>query len=301
MTDSTGGIPTDAWTEIEAISDQVRRALECPVCLMLSPDMACPYVACQNGHTACRSCLHELWNSNSTHHCPTCRSPMDTSTLSMATVILLTEVLATVRLACTYREFGCNQMYYVRDVPDHERTCVYKPNTYCLVAACQWVGTYDQLHEHVGCMHPDVYIKKTTNILSVDNIKLIESNRRRTLLVLSSVGMFWVVLSRKSRFQLLAGMFIVENSRPPETVTEPNMAFTEEPETPGPVTESTQTYSYQLRWFDEKGRSRFRSKMTWVGSSSLLSEEIRGGNRDASDSYTLIKSRSGSVEFRWFP
>lgn len=123
----------DAWTEIEAISEQVRRALQCPICVMLAPDMVC---LCPNGHTVCHSCAMELWNRNLIFHCPVCRSPMLTDLMaSSVTAVKVAEVTAMVRLACAYRQFGCNELYLVRDVTEHELVCAYKPNVWYLTSA----------------------------------------------------------------------------------------------------------------------------------------------------------------------
>lgn len=167
------GTPTDTWTEIEDISDQIRRALECPVCLMVSPNMRS---ICTNKHAVCPSCEFELWNRNVIHPCcPLCRSPLVAyCDVPCVMAVKVAEVSVSVRLACTYRKFGCNLLYFVRDIIEHERVCEYKPNTRCLEPTCRWLGTYGQLHEHVGRVHPHAYIE--TTVISQNNVETLTYN-----------------------------------------------------------------------------------------------------------------------------
>ncbi|VVC38922.1 TRAF-like,Seven-in-absentia protein, TRAF-like domain,Zinc finger, RING/FYVE/PHD-type,Zinc finger, RING- [Cinara cedri] len=156
---TTSSLTAETWAQIEAISDQVRRALECPVCLTLATVMAS---LCANGHAVCHTCVVKLWSRDTTQHCPMCRSPMDLRA-STAMTVKLTEFTERVRLACDYRRFGCHRLYFVRDILEHERVCAYKPNVECLASTCQWLGTYDQLQEHVLHAHADVFVEATVN------------------------------------------------------------------------------------------------------------------------------------------
>lgn len=135
--------------EIESITGQIRRALECPICLILVSSMSC---FCPNGHAVCDVCLVRMWDINTVNNCPICRSQM-TEVSAMA--MKLAEAITLVKVACAHRPYGCMQLVTVFDVNEHEAECVYMPSVRCLVSTCQWIGNYEQLFEHVRRNHPN--------------------------------------------------------------------------------------------------------------------------------------------------
>lgn len=136
--------------QIETISDRIRRALECPVCLQVATNMMC---FCPNGHVVCEPCLARLWSNTVHNHCPMCRSLLMPTSDTSATADKLSEVFNLVRVTCTNRRFGCAELPIVRALDEHETACPYKPNLQCHVSVCQWTGVYDQLLDHVRQMH----------------------------------------------------------------------------------------------------------------------------------------------------
>lgn len=147
--------------EIEAITDQIRRALECPICLLLVANMSC---FCPNGHAVCDICLDQLWNRNVERNCPMCRSPMAATVDVSATAVKLAEAMMLVKVACAHRPYGCTELLPVNEVIGHESVCVHVPDVRCLVTACQWVGIHEQLFDHVRRVHPHVGIQSSVII-----------------------------------------------------------------------------------------------------------------------------------------
>lgn len=119
------------------------------------------------------------------------------------------------------------------------------------------------------------------------NANQIPAKRRQTYLVRSPTGMFWVVLTRTSRSYLRTGVFMVENNKPSE------MANT------APIP----TFGYRVKLVDLEGKIRPCRRVKWVGLSSLLGEDIRGGNRGTDETrhnYSTVKCVSGNLELSWF-
>lgn len=139
--------------EVQEISDDIRRAIECPVCLLLSPNLTC---ICPNGHHTCISCVDQLFNNNPLHGCPLCRSPLINTVEVSPTELKLAEWMSVVRVACAHRRFGCDRFITVHETVEHEPQCAHKPDVQCLVSACPWIGVYRQLYNHVSNRHPHV-------------------------------------------------------------------------------------------------------------------------------------------------
>lgn len=153
--------------EIVAISERVRNAMECPICLMLIMEPTC---RCPNGHVICYSCLNKLRSMENAERCPMCRSPMALGPHVSCTAAKLTEITAWLKVACTYRPYGCEALVPLIAVADHESSCVYMPDVQCLVSTCQWEGLLDGLFDHVSRMHPASAVRSEV------------SHRARTLL-----------------------------------------------------------------------------------------------------------------------
>lgn len=128
---------------------------------------------------------------------------------------------------------------------------------------------------------------------------MITSNRRRTYLVRSPDGMFWVLLSRETRSRIRTGVFAVA-SRTDGVRSLPDVAAAA-----AMVTETTAAaavrnqpaMTYRVTWSDSEGRSRTRSRFRRVDSSASLGDDVRGV---VSGSYTMIRSRTGRVDIDWF-
>lgn len=151
-------VPVDATesAEIVALSGRIRRAIECPVCLLLPGDLAC---LCPNGHAVCGNCLTQVWNRDAMHHCPLCRAPLAPTQDAQVTASKLEEVVCNVMVSCAHRSLGCPELHAVYDVTGHEAQCSHAPDVRCLVSVCQWIGVYHQLFDHVLHAHNDVALE----------------------------------------------------------------------------------------------------------------------------------------------
>ncbi|KAF0751141.1 E3 ubiquitin-protein ligase sina-like isoform X1 [Aphis craccivora] len=239
--------------EIETISRQIRRVLECPICLTLMSVISC---YCPNGHAVCEPCMTTLLNMNSTQEnpCPLCRTLMLQSLGTSATVVKLTELTTLVKVTCSNRQHGCTELIPVRYVSDHESECPHVPTVRCQVTICQWLGMYEQLFEHVSSSHPGVTVRTVQNQLKVDNLKDIIWNRRRTYLVQSTFGMIWVMMSRIARSRIQAALFMVNKHR-----SENNDVDKVPPD-----------IRYRITCFDENDRLRTKSRTRVINWSTLL-------------------------------
>ncbi|KAL5238556.1 hypothetical protein ACI65C_005966 [Semiaphis heraclei] len=330
--------PPVAWTtlpsdtaEIATLSEQINRALECPICLKLMSVMSC---FCPNGHALCRKCMLTISSTGGGTNdmsvlCPLCRTSMVNLSSISAMTIKLSQLTAFVRVACPHQPFGCPVMVPVQLFHEHQSVCMYVPDVSCQVAVCQWVGMYEQLYEHVHKTHPGfalqtpvtntfifesyttirlknnntIQLSYTINIkqnlslpgpfqgnrLKVTDIQEILKNRRRTYLVQSTYGMFWVLLSRKTQSRIQTGLFMVENTQPTlsrQSTPNPNRTNPLEPD-----------IVYRVTWFDCDGRSSARSKTNTVKWSTVLKE---GDSAVLTDTYSMFRFY-GSLEINWFP
>ncbi|XP_050056601.1 E3 ubiquitin-protein ligase sina-like [Aphis gossypii] len=143
--------------EIVTISRQIRRALECPICLTLVSVIAC---YCPDGHAMCEPCMLTLLNTNSAREnpCPLCRTLMLQSLGTSTTVVKLTESSTLVKVTCSNWQHGCTELISVRCVSNHESECPHVPTILqCQVTMCQWLGMYEQLFEHVSSSHSGLW------------------------------------------------------------------------------------------------------------------------------------------------
>ncbi|CAI6353772.1 unnamed protein product [Macrosiphum euphorbiae] len=266
-------------TEIMAISLQIRRALECPICLTMMSEMSC---FCPNGHAMCQSCTMTLLNTSTTDTlCPLCRTSMVQSESMSAMVIKLAEATPLVKVACSNRSFGCPDLVPVRYVNEHESVCRYLPDVPCLVPVCQWVGMYEQLYEHVFNVHPGVTVESSTNRLNVTDLHTITRNQRRTYLVRSASDMMWVLVSRGTRSRIQTGLFMVQRS---------TREYRANPRPPG--------FLYRITtWFDGNHRARTKSRTKPVFWSTALKE---GHTSAFPNAYSMFRPRSVRMEISWF-
>lgn len=136
--------------EIVALSERIRRAVECPVCLLLLRDVVC---LCPNGHALCGDCSRQMWNSGIERNCPLCRAALAPSPNARVTAAKVTELLAALTVSCVHRSHGCLELVAMQDVAGHEARCPHAPEVPCLVAECQWIGAYEKLFQHVCHEH----------------------------------------------------------------------------------------------------------------------------------------------------
>ncbi|VVC42681.1 Hypothetical protein CINCED_3A023506 [Cinara cedri] len=161
-----------------------------------------------------------------------------------------------------------------------------------LTTTCFLLFLYSSRLSAYNCTTSTVIVQK--NSLSVDNTNLIATKQRRTYLVRSPAGMFWVVLTRVRRGYVRTGVFVVENSKPSTADPAGSQTF-------GSAAASTHKYRYRVKSIDPERRPRTRVVIKWVGQSSTLSEDLRGGKRGAAEAYAVIKSTTGGMQFSWFP
>ncbi|XP_022172313.1 uncharacterized protein LOC111035107 [Myzus persicae] len=277
--------------EIVAISRQIRRSLDCPICLTLMSVMSC---YCPNGHATCQACMMTLFsiNNNRGTLCPLCRTSMMPLESTSAMVVKLAEASLSAKVACSNWSFGCPELVPVRYVNEHESACRYVPNVPCQVSVCQWVGMYEQLYEHVSNAHPGVAVESSTNRLNVTDLLSISKNRRRTYLVRSTYGMMWVLLSRASRSRIQVGLFMVDNST--------LQSGRHQTSTPGQSRDDQRPtdIQYRITWFDDSGRSRTKCRTKEVNWSTTLKEGYYTASPNA---YSVFRSRTGHMEISWFP
>ncbi|KAE9535244.1 hypothetical protein AGLY_007977 [Aphis glycines] len=244
--------------EIETISRQIRRALECPICLTLMSVISC---YCPNGHAVCEPCMLTLLNMNSAREnpCPLCRTLMFQSSGTSAMIVKLTELSTLVKVKCSNWQHGCTELIPVRYVSDHESECPHVPTVRCQVTMCQWLGMYEQLFEHVSSSHPGITVRTVQNQLKVDDLKDIIKNRRRTYLVQSMYGMIWVMMSRIARSRIQAALFMVNEQR-----SEKNDVDKVPPDV-----------RYRITCFDKNDRLRTKSRTRVINWSTLLQSECQ--------------------------
>ena len=114
--------------------------LECPVCMEY---MRPPIRMCVNGHNICNICRPKL------DVCPTCRKQF-VSTRNVGLEKLAQEV----KYPCTYRQFGCEEVFAHDKLVEHETRCLYRqltcPAAICISGMqCDWTGNYNEVKNHL--------------------------------------------------------------------------------------------------------------------------------------------------------
>jgi E3 ubiquitin-protein ligase SIAH1 len=107
-----------------------------------------PITFCVNGHNICNICKPKI------RDCPTCRQPFsDIRNLAL-------EMLARdMKYPCTYRKYGCKEMFAHDKIGDHQEKCRYSPQI-CPVAkldlaSCSWTGNYSDIKGHMKDKHSE--------------------------------------------------------------------------------------------------------------------------------------------------
>ncbi|XP_050527974.1 E3 ubiquitin-protein ligase sina-like [Daktulosphaira vitifoliae] len=142
--------------EVENISQQIRKDLECPVCMELASKIHC---CCVNGHIVCESCLLRLWQFSDFPACPMCRSVLSTAVFKSAFVLAITNLMNSFKITCSNRAHGCLELVSIASINEHESSCTYVPDVKCFVSTCQWSGIYAQIFNHVKSVHPTSAVK----------------------------------------------------------------------------------------------------------------------------------------------
>lgn len=100
----------------------VHELLECPVC---TNSMYPPIHQCPNGHTLCSSCKTRVDN-----RCPACRQE-----LGDIRCLALEKIAESLKLACKFCTFGCQEILPYYSKLKHESACYYRPYT------CPYAGS----------------------------------------------------------------------------------------------------------------------------------------------------------------
>lgn len=123
----------------------------------------------------------------------------------------------------------------------------------------------------------------------MNDLGVITRNRRRTYLVRSPNGLFWAVLIRLTRGRIRTGVFIVEKRSA--------AAHAQLQQYRAPP-----TVAYRITLLDTDGQIKSRSRPRWLGWSSALQQATgnRGDGFDTADTYTVVRSKFGRMEFHWW-
>ena len=123
--------------------------LECPVCI---EHMRPPIRMCVNGHNICDICRPKLFD------CPTCRKRF-LSTRNLA----LERLTQDVKYPCTYRKFGCKEVFARDKLGKHAVNCRYR-QVKCPAARsssgiqCDWTGNYNEVKNHLMENHLEMCV-----------------------------------------------------------------------------------------------------------------------------------------------
>jgi hypothetical protein len=110
--------------------------------------MVPPITLCVNGHNICNICKPNV------QHCPTCRQPF-LNTRNVA----LEELARDVKYPCTYRKYGCKEMFAHDKIGEHQEKCPYCrqicPAATLANVSCSWTGNYNEIKGHLKDKHGD--------------------------------------------------------------------------------------------------------------------------------------------------
>lgn len=169
--------------EIQVLSDGIRAALQCPVCMELSGSISS---CCENGHATCDECTHTMALMDPTYSmsqkCPVCRAPSARSCSSgqchypgtqaaqpppPPAARKLYELLSVTKVACSFRSAGCPELAYIPSMAKHEAVCPHGTQVRCLVARCTWIGSYADAFRHVSTDHQYSAYDVTVSLLDL--------------------------------------------------------------------------------------------------------------------------------------
>ena len=132
--------------QFTSMEQSLLNQLECPVCMEY---MRPPITLCANGHNICNTCKQKV------PHCPTCRQQF-LNTRNVA----LEKVATDVNYPCTYRKYGCREIYKLDLIDGHQEECQYIPQP-CPVnkldlGTCTWTGISRRIMSHLRQAHTTV-------------------------------------------------------------------------------------------------------------------------------------------------
>ena len=139
-------IAFNMWSQFNSVEQSLLNQLECPVCMEY---MRPPITLCANGHNICNTCKQKL------PHCPTCRQQF-LNTRNVA----LEKVATDVKYPCTYRKYGCSEIYSFDLIGGHLEKCQFIPQP-CPVnklefGTCTWSGIWSSMSSHLSQAHTNV-------------------------------------------------------------------------------------------------------------------------------------------------
>jgi len=121
---------------------RVRSQLECPVCFNIPRDLPLP--SCPSGHFVCRPCKTRV------RDCPTCRQPMPANMTNSAVGALIEQV----EHSCKFSDEGCRVKMLLKDLVNHEKTCLDRTIT-CPYSGCAQVVKLSNFDSHALENEPD--------------------------------------------------------------------------------------------------------------------------------------------------
>jgi len=125
------------FTSVEQI---LLSQLECPDCMEY---MRPPIILCANGHNICNICKPEV------RHCAICRQQF-LNTRNVA----LEKVATEVKYPCTYRNYGCGEIYSFDLIGGHQEKCQYIPQPCPVnklnIGHCTWTGISSSMKSHLN-------------------------------------------------------------------------------------------------------------------------------------------------------
>ena len=135
-------------SEFTSVEQILFSQMECPVCMEY---MRPPIILCANGHNICNNCKQRV------PHCPTCRQQF-LNTRNVALEKAATEL----KYPCTYRDYGCREMYKLDLIGRHQEKCQYVPQP-CPVnklnlGTCTWLGINSKINFHLKQAHNDICV-----------------------------------------------------------------------------------------------------------------------------------------------
>jgi hypothetical protein len=104
------------------------------------------HTVCANGHNICKQKVP---------HCPTCEHQF----LNTRNVVL-EKVAAKLKYPCTYRNYGCREIYSFDLIGGHQEKCRYIPQPCPIhklnLRTCAWLGISSKINSHLKQAHTNV-------------------------------------------------------------------------------------------------------------------------------------------------
>ncbi|KAL1429251.1 hypothetical protein MTO96_016466 [Rhipicephalus appendiculatus] len=125
------------------LASELLNMFECPVC---RHSMMPPIVQCVNGHLLCSPCRKKI------DVCPLCRSA-----ISNVRALAIEKVAEKFPYPCQNAYYGCTAKTILRDKPDHEKTCDFRPCACVFMEQyCGWIGLPKDMLAHIREAHKSV-------------------------------------------------------------------------------------------------------------------------------------------------